>query len=217
MLDNKEMIKDSNIGIIKRCIIDDNDIIVEETKINDIYNAYKKNTNDNSLEKNIIKVPSVVFNSYEYKNQYFIEIKDWTKINDTIIYLNDNNYEVESFIIKVELAIEEYFNYFNFIIIITIVISFIVYCLSIANVIIDEKASHYLYNYLGYTQREILTIQCIRLISLLLIVFLSNELIQFILKNLLNISNKISGIIYIVLGVLTIILIIINNIKNNDV
>lgn len=59
-----------------------------------------KNTNDNSLEKNIIKVPSVVFNSYEYKNQYFIEIKDWTKINDTIIYLNDNNYEVESFIIK---------------------------------------------------------------------------------------------------------------------
>lgn len=210
---NKPKIEDKNVNEINRCIIEENNLIIEDRNILDdnIHEEYQKKSINNTLELNISKVSQNKFKTYNYENGYYVNINNWMNINETIEYLTDNGYEMEYNIKKtVDLPIENYYQYLDAIIILIIIIGFIIFIVSIINIIIDEKNKHYLYKCLGYTNKDMLSIQLSKIFSLLIIIIIINEIVQILIKYLLNITSNTNYYIYIILIVLTIMLILLD-------
>lgn len=200
-LDNQNkynLISNNNkIDTLKKCIVSYDKILVE-------------NDNDNFL-KNVDRIKNIStleFNKNEFKNEYIITLNDWINYNDFIDNISKNNIQFDIVILKQDNNnFENYLSYFLYLLIIIVFISLIIYVTTIINIILDEEKNNYLFYCIGYNLIQIKKFLLIKLLTLLVTILLFNNLLQIIIRKILNINTYFNLIINLIILIITIIIV----------
>ncbi len=186
----------NKIDTLKKCIVSYDKILVE-------------NDNDDFL-KNVDRIKNIStleFNKNEFKDKYIITLNDWINYNNFIDKISKNNIQFDIIILKQDNNnFENYLSYFLYLLIIIIFISLIIYVTTIINIILDEEKNNYLFYCIGYSLIQIKKFLLIKLLTLLVTILLFNNLLQIIIRKILDINTYFNLVINIVLIVSTIII-----------
>jgi len=120
---------------------------------------------------------------------YILDIKNWAN-NENVVKKLSKNIDND---ITIHINKESNINYeniiifFNSFIILNIFLFLIVLIITIFNILEDEKKNHLMYRNIGFSQKQIIKTNILKVIFLLLIVFIFNSIIIYIILKNINI------------------------------
>lgn len=223
---NISKITDSKyIKEIYKCIKEDS-FVVENINLNDDviyisdlenldiedYNQIKVST----LQQNIYMISKNNFKNYKYDNGYYIVLDNWLYLNDFVDEIIAYGIEPENHIYKnTDVQLEDMFKYLDLVIVVLSIISVLIYVFTTLNLLIDERKKNKLYRCFGYSKKDILLFNTLKVYSINILCILLNEIFQLIMIIIFKEYHHVNYILYLIFAIVSMLLILFDNFYRN--